>query len=66
VSKVLDLPVLAAIADDPDAAAVYHRGAPPPKRFETSPLVRSLHAAVEAISAQVARTRAELVEGATS
>jgi hypothetical protein len=65
VSKVLDLPVLAAIADDPGAAEVYHRGAPAPKRVETSPLARSLRAAVESISARVARTRAEL-EGATS
>lgn len=66
VSKVLDLPVLAAIADDSDAAEVYHRGAPPPKRFDTSPLARSLRAAVEAVGAQVARTQAELLEGATS
>lgn len=55
VSKVLGVPVVAALADDPDAAAVYSRGAPPPKRFEAGPLVRSLRAAVEAIQAHHAR-----------
>ena len=63
VSKVLGLPVLATIADDPEAAAVYHRGATPPSRFETSRLARSLRAAVEATSGHVRHTRAELRVG---
>jgi hypothetical protein len=63
VSKVLGLPVLAAIADDPEAASVYHRGATPPHRFESSPLTKSLRAAVEATTAHVRRTRAELLVG---
>ncbi len=29
------LPVLASLADDPEAAAVFSRGAPPPQNFET-------------------------------
>jgi MinD-like ATPase involved in chromosome partitioning or flagellar assembly len=66
VVKVLGLPVLGGIADDREAAAVYHRGAIPPKRFETSGFTKSLRAAVEAITAQVSRTRAELLEGVTS
>jgi len=66
VSKVLGLPVLGGIADDPDAAAVYHRGATPPKRFETSGFTKSLRAAAEAITAQVTSTRAELLEGVSS
>jgi hypothetical protein len=66
VAKVLGLPVLAALADDPDAAAVYHRGATPPKRFESSRFTRSLRAAVQAITAQVTRDRGELFEGARS
>ena len=63
VSNVLGLPVLASIADDPEAAAVYHRGATPPSRFETSPLTKSLRAAVGAITAHVRRTRAGLLVG---
>ncbi len=61
VSKVLGLPVVTALADDPDAAAVYSRGAPPPKRFETGPLTRSLRAATEAIQARVSRGHSELL-----
>lgn len=62
VTKVLDLPVVVTVADDPESAAVYHRGAPPARRFETSPLTRSLLAAAESIQAHVARTRFELLE----
>ena len=66
VTEVLGLPVVAALADDPEAAAVYHRGAPPPKRFDTSPLTRSLQATVAAIQGHVARRRLDLVSGAVS
>lgn len=62
VTKVLDLPIVAAIADDPDAAAVYFRGASPPKRFETGALARSLRAAIESIQARVGRSRSELLK----
>jgi hypothetical protein len=62
VSKVLGMPVVADLPDDPEAAAVYHRGATPPRHFETGPYVRSLQAAVQSIQAQVARGRAALVE----
>lgn len=65
VAKVLGMPVIADLPDDPDAAAVYHRGATPPRHFEAGPYVRSLHAAVESIQAQVARSRFALVEEAT-
>jgi len=63
VTKVLGLPVVTAVADDPDAAAVYHRGATPPKRFESGRLNRSLRAAVQAIQSQVARRRTALLDG---
>ena len=46
VAKVLGMPVVADLPDDPAAAAVYHRGAAPPKHFETGPYVRGLQAAV--------------------
>ena len=38
VSKVLRLPVTAALPWDPDGAAVFSRGATPPRRFDRSPL----------------------------
>jgi hypothetical protein len=62
VAKVLGMPVVADLADDPEAAAVYHRGAPPPRHFETGPYVRSLQAAAQCIQAQIARGRFALVE----
>lgn len=61
VAKVLDLPVIATLADAPEAAAVFYRGTPPPRNFESVPLVRSLRAAVAAVQASVARSRIELV-----
>jgi hypothetical protein len=65
VAKVLGMPVVADLPDDPESAAVYHRGATPPRHFETGPYVRGLHAAVQAIQAQVARGRFALVEEAS-
>lgn len=62
VAKVLGMPVVADLPDDPEAAAVYHRGAPPPRHFETGPYVRSLRAATQSIQAQIARGRFALVE----
>jgi hypothetical protein len=64
VAKVLGMPVVADLPDDPAAAAVYHRGAAPPKHFETSPYVRALQAAVQSVQAHVARGRLALVEEA--
>ena len=61
VSKVLDLPLIATLADAPDAAAVFHRGATPPRNFESGPLVRSLRAAAASIQATIARSRFELL-----
>lgn len=64
VAHVLGLPVVATLADDPDSAAVFSRGAAPPKRFETGPLTRSLQAAIASIHSTVSRRRSELMEGA--
>jgi hypothetical protein len=67
IAKVLGLPVIATVADDPATAAVYHRGEQPPRyqrwlrprrRFETSALVRSLHAAATAITTHLGRAPA--------
>lgn len=64
VTKVLGMPVVADLPDDPTAAAVYHRGAASPKHFETGPYIRALQAAVQSIQAHVARGRFALVEEA--
>lgn len=60
VSHVLGLPVHAVVADDPEPAAVLHRGVTIPDRFDRSPLVRSLHAAISAIHAVIGARRAGL------
>ena len=65
VSKVLGVPVVADLPDDPVAAAVYHRGAKPPRHFDTGPYVRGLQAAAQSIQAHVARGRFALVEEAS-
>ncbi|QTE28576.1 P-loop NTPase family protein [Pengzhenrongella sicca] len=62
VHKALGLPVISTIADDPAGAAVYHRGAPAPRRFGGSGYVRSLHTCAQAITGAVARYRTELVK----
>jgi hypothetical protein len=62
VSTVVGLPVVADLPDDPDAAAVYHRGAPPPRNFERGSYARVVTALIESVQAQVARGRLALVE----
>ncbi|WP_107706231.1 P-loop NTPase family protein [Nocardioides allogilvus] len=62
VAKVLGMPVVADLPDDPTAAAVYQRGATPPRRFETGPYVRGLQAAAQSVQAHVARGRFTLIE----
>lgn len=64
VSKVLRMPVVADLPDDPAAATVYHRGAPPPRHFDTGPYVRGLQTLGQSIQAHVARGRFALIEEA--
>lgn len=64
VGRVLGLPVVATLPDEPDAAAVFSRGARPAKRFETGPLVRGLQAGIASVHSTVSRRRSELLEGA--
>ena len=66
VSNALGLPVIASVADDPAVAAAFSRGAWPGKSFHSGPFVRSLHAVISACQAEVARSRATLLTGATS
>jgi len=64
VSKVLGMPVVADLPDDPEAAAVYYRGANPPRHFESGPYIRGLKATVQSVQAHVAGSRYTLVEEA--
>lgn len=60
VTRVLGLPVVGTLPDDPAGAAVYHRGANPPRRFESGAFQRSLDAAAGALITAVARARGEV------
>lgn len=74
MSRVLGLPVIATVTDDPATAVVYHRGEQPPRypgwkwprrQFETSALVRSLRAATTAISTHLNRAPSPRTAAAT-
>lgn len=65
ITKVLGLPVVASIADDADSAAVYHRAATANRKFATSPFIRSMRAAAEAISHTVTKRREDLLREVT-
>lgn len=64
VSKVLGMPVVTDLPDDPEAASVYHRGARPPRRFASGGYLRAVSSAIESIRAQIARGRVALAEEA--
>lgn len=66
VASVVSLPVVASLPDDPESAAVFSAGAQPPKRFDTGPLSRGLHAAIASIHSTITTRRTELLEGARS
>lgn len=60
ISAVLQLPVTAALAWDEESAAVFSRGAVPRRKFDRSPLPRSLQTARAAVEAQLAAARSTL------
>jgi hypothetical protein len=60
ISRALALPVLAGIADDPSSAAHLSDGRPRPRRFDSSPLIRSLRTAAADLAQSLHRS-AELV-----
>jgi hypothetical protein len=60
VAKVLGLPVAAALAWQEAEAAVFSRGAAPPRRFDGRALPRSLRAARAAIESAIGADAAEL------
>lgn len=55
LAKALGVGVHAVLADDPVAAAHLSDGRPRPRRFDSSPLVRSLRAAAGVLAGRVAR-----------
>jgi len=65
IGKELGLPVVASVADDAPAAAVYHSGAPAGRKWATGPYLRSVRATCEAITARIAHGRAQLVQDVT-
>ena len=61
VAKVLQIPVTASLAWDPDVAEVFAKGAKAPRKFDSSPLVRSLKAARTSMQSAVANNREQLL-----
>jgi hypothetical protein len=60
IAKVLGLPVAAALAWHEAEAAVFSRGAAPPRRFDGRALPRSLRAARAAIESAIGANAAQL------
>lgn len=55
ISKALGMPVLITVADDPVSALHLSDGAPRQRKFELSPLAKSLHSAAGTLSTQLQR-----------
>ena len=60
VSKVLQLPILASLAWDADAATVFSHGGTGPRGFDRSPLLRSLRTTGDAARSQISSARDQL------
>lgn len=60
IGKLLAIPVLSMIADDPETARVFSDGARRGRKFDRAPLVRSLHRTAEELTGEVRRRRARL------
>ena len=56
ISKALGVPVVAGVARDTQAAAYLSDGAARPRRFDSSPLVRSLRGAASGLAATLKRS----------
>ena len=61
ISGSLGLPVIASLSWDPASAEVLAAGAAPGRRFESSPLVRSIRGAISASQELIVRRRDRLV-----
>ncbi len=62
IARALDVPVITSIAHDRQAAVHLSDGRPRHRRFETSPLIRSIRDAASQLSSSLQRS-AELVSG---
>jgi hypothetical protein len=62
IARALDIPVITSIAHDRQAAAHLSDGRPRHRRFDTSPLIRSIRDAASQLSSSLQRS-AELVSG---
>ncbi|HEY6809801.1 MAG TPA: hypothetical protein VIZ70_01625 [Propionibacteriaceae bacterium] len=62
IAKALDVPVITSIANDPRAAAHLSDGRPRHRRFDSSPLIRSIRDAAAQLSSALQRS-ADLVGG---
>jgi hypothetical protein len=60
ISRALDMPVITSIADDRQTAAHLSDGRPRHRRFDTSPLIRSIRDASSQLSGRLQRS-AQLV-----
>jgi hypothetical protein len=56
IAKALGLPVTASVANDPAAARHLSDGSPRPRKFDASPLSKSLHTTATSVYAQLERT----------
>ena len=59
ITRVLGFPVVATLPDDPVGAAIYHRGANPPRNFESGGYRRGLQAGAERLVTTIARGRGD-------
>jgi hypothetical protein len=62
IAKALEVPVIASFAYDPKAAAHFSDGRPRQRRFDSSPLIRSIRDAASNLSSAMQRS-ADLVSG---
>lgn len=62
ISKVLGLPLVASVVTDRVSAQHLSEGTPRPRRFDTSPLARSLHTTAASLATRLQRT-VERIEG---
>jgi hypothetical protein len=65
VQKALGTPIVASIKNDERSAAVYSLGAAPTPRFERTPYLRSVVAALSTITQQITQRRTRLGERPT-
>ena len=56
IAKALGLPVTASVANDPAAARHLSDGSPRPRKFDGSPLSKSLHTTATSVYAELQRT----------